>query len=379
MTIRRALIVEGPLLPSQAAHWSAFADLDVDLHMVGGLSAPGDDWWTTGETADITTHVMRPRGWVKRGQHWWIYPGLSDLIRRLKPDVVHVGAEPWALFYSQVLPVGIPTVGHGADNIWIHGGLVETRLRTARARSVLKRLSGYASWNTAGIRLAENFGFPAEGPTLVAPNRIPDPQPFEDAARRRTEHRVELGISDKTVVGYVGRLVPEKGLDWLIEAMARVVIPGTLLLIVGSGPSQVRYEQMARDLGVAARFTGGVPPERMPAIMASCDVLVVPSLTMPAWAEQFGRVVTEAMFAHTPVISSDSGSLPEVIGDAGLLVREDDRAQLAAAIRSLATNDDLRHSLGDRGWSRALQEYGPTPLARRLLMFWNDAVAFDVT
>jgi len=373
VTIRRAVIVEGPLLPSQAAHWSAFADLDVDLHMVGGLSAPGDDWWTTGKASDIATHVIRPRGWVTRGQHWWIYPGLSALIKRLKPDVVHVGAEPWGLFYSQVLPGGIPTVGHGADNIWVHGSPIETKIRITRARSILKRLSGYVSWNTAGIRLARKFGLPVERPTLVAPNRIPDPQSFEDAARRRDLHRAELGITDKTVVGFVGRLVPEKGLGWLIAALAEAHLPNTLLLAVGSGPQQPRYERMTRELGVAAHFTGGINPDRMPAMIASCDVLVVPSLTTPAWAEQFGRVVTEAMFAHTPVISSDSGSLPEVVGDTGLLVKEADQSQLADAIRSLVTDRDLRHSLGERGWKRSLEEYGPAPLARRILAFWNDA------
>ena len=374
MEVQRALVVEGPLLPSQAAHWAAFSRIGVDLHMVGGLAAPDDDWWTTGEVADITTHVLEPRGWVKRGQHWWVFPGLRDLVQRLQPDVIHVGAEPWALFFSQVLPSRIPTVAHGADNLWVHGSLLETKLRIARARSVLRRLSGYASWNTAGIELAREFGLPPERPTLLAPNRIPDPNPFDHAARSRAEHRAGLELGDQNVVGFVGRLVPEKGLGWLIEALAQAGLPNTLLLVVGSGPLQGHYEELAEQLGLRAQVLGGVDPERMPAIMASFDILVVPSLTTDAWAEQFGRVVMEAMFAGTPVVSSDSGSLPEVVSEAGSVVPENDRPALAAALSDLVRDQSLRTKLGGEGQRRSLESFGPAPLAQRILAFWHEAM-----
>ncbi len=190
----------------------------------------------------------------------------------------------------------------------------------------------------------------------------------------REEHRAVLNLSDKSVVGFVGRLVPEKGLGWLIEALAQTGLPDTLLLVVGSGPLQGHYEQLAGELGLDARFLGGINPERIPAIMASCDILVVPSLTTDAWAEQFGRVVMEAMFAGTTVVSSDSGSLPEVVGEAGIVVPEDDRPALTEALSTLIRDQDLRRKLGKEGQRTSLESFGPAPLAQRILAFWHEAL-----
>ena len=108
--------------------------------------------------------------------------------------------------------------------------------------------------------------------------------------------------------------------------------------MAGGGPQQADLERLAvqLDLGQHVVFLGRVGSTDMPAFFASIDVLVVPSRTMPTWKEQFGRVLVEAMACQTPVIGSDSGEIPHVIGDAGLVFPEGDAQALASHLLRLA-------------------------------------------
>ncbi len=368
----RALVIEGSLIPSQMAHWEAVQRHGIDVHLVGTLVGPKQDWWvTTVPDSAVSIHVHQPRGWVRRGSLWWMYPGLPSLIRRLQPDLIHVAAEPWALFYSQLDLRRYPTVGHGADNLWIHGGWLETTVRLRRARSILGRLAGFASWNTAGIEYARRFGLEPDAPTLVVPSRLSDPEPFIAASKDRDRLRSRDHVGGDLVIGFVGQVVAKKGLEWLIEAIAAAGFPNASLQVYGTGRDLGRMEALAARLGVPARFAGGVPAEQVPDAMATLDVLVVPSLTVPGWAEQFGRVALEGMFSGVSVITSDSGALPEVVGDAGIVVPEGDVTSLARELSRLGQDESLRIRLGEAGRARALSVFSPDAIARSLENFWN--------
>jgi glycosyltransferase involved in cell wall biosynthesis len=113
---------------------------------------------------------------------------------------------------------------------------------------------------------------------------------------------------------------------------------------------------LAAQLGLAQHvtFLGRVGSTSMPAFFASMDVLTVPSRTTPTWKEQFGRVLVEAMACQTPVIGSDSGEIPHVIGDAGLIFAEGDAQALASLLLRLAGDPALRAELSRRGRARVL-------------------------
>ena len=125
-------------------------------------------------------------------------------------------------------------------------------------------------------------------------------------------------------IGYAGRLVHEKGIRSLARALAHVTSDWQLK-ILGSGPSTIACPT-ARGLKISARvsFAPWVASGEMPQFYNSLDILAVPSLTQPNWKEQFGRVIMEAMACGVPVIGSDSGEIPQVIGDAGVIVPERD-------------------------------------------------------
>ncbi len=155
------------------------------------------------------------------------------------------------------------------------------------------------------------------------------------------------------MIGFVGRLIPAKGLRILLEAAARLTADFTLL-IDGQGPYRADLEGTARALGLSARLVFMEPShEEVPEYLACMDALVLPSYTTPQWTEQFGRVLVEAMACGVPVVGSTSGAIPSVIGDAGLVFPERDAAALAKCLERLTTEPALREDLRRRGLERA--------------------------
>jgi len=119
------------------------------------------------------------------------------------------------------------------------------------------------------------------------------------------------------------------------------------------------------------RLIGPVPFEQVPTVMASLDALVLPSLTTRDNREQYGRVITEAMASGVPVIASDSGAIPDVVGDAGIIVSEGSRADLAAELRRVSQDPAFRSSLAEAGLARAQTAFSPAVEAERLRGFWR--------
>ncbi|MFZ1794096.1 MAG: glycosyltransferase, partial [Anaerolineae bacterium] len=114
---------------------------------------------------------------------------------------------------------------------------------------------------------------------------------------------------------------------------------------------------------------------QMPAFYAGLDALVVPSRTMPNWKEQFGRVIIEAMACGVPVIGSSSGEIPNVIGDAGLIFREDDVAGLQAQLQTLMASPALRESLGLAGRKRMMDNFTMRRVAQKSVEIYRSLAA----
>jgi glycosyltransferase involved in cell wall biosynthesis len=183
--------------------------------------------------------------------------------------------------------------------------------------------------------------------------------------------RTELGL-EGTVIGYVGRLVPEKGLDVLLLACSQLAGRFTVL-IVGDGADKVRLEAMAKSLGLAdrCRFVGAVDHSSVAEYMNAMDIFVLPSRTTTHWKEQFGRVLVEAMACKVAVVGSDSGAIPEVVADAGRIFPEGDRTALATILTKLLTDATLLQNTRERGYRRALANFTVERLAERVLTIWR--------
>lgn len=374
----RVLLVAGVLVARHMAIWKQVCRQGVDLQIEGALRhlPSAGPWWRPEEPDFCPVHSVRPLSMPRRGQNWWYYPGLRERIASLRPDVVHVAAEPWAVRVSQALASGVPVVVHSADNMFLHGHRWAAVIRRRRLREMLPQLAGFASWNSAGLGLARSHGLPAGVPTLVAPAELPDPAEFVISAAARSTAREGLGLAPGEIgLGFFGRLEQEKGPLLLIRSFLEADLAGARLFIFGGGSLAGAVEEQAARAGGRICVMGPVPLERVPELVASMDIAVVPSITTPVVAEQFSRAAVEAMMASTPLIVANCGALPEVVGSAALVVEEGSEAALTAAITHLATDDRARRELAEKGLARARTAYAPEVIAGGLVRLWSEAVS----
>lgn len=185
---------------------------------------------------------------------------------------------------------------------------------------------------------------------------------------------VSLGVnmydgatSEEDFILFTGRLVGTKGVRYLIEAMRSV---DSRLVIMGQGPEAERLKALAKRFGVEDKvtFTGHVSEEEKVRLMSSCKIFAIPSLF-----ESFGLAVAEAMTYGKPVVASDVGGLPEVVGDGGILVPPRSPSDIAAALNRLLKDDDLRHDMGQRA-KRHIARFSWDNIASRMEQIYRNEV-----
>jgi len=174
-------------------------------------------------------------------------------------------------------------------------------------------------------------------------------------------------------VGFVGRFSPEKGLDTLIKSVS-LLSDDCVLVLVGSGPEEVKLKAMVDRLGLSARvrWVPWVESSEVPEYMNAFDVLVLPSRTRRNIKEQFGRMLIEAMGCETCVVGSDSGEIPQVIGNAGLVFAEGNEQELAERLQRLMDDPALCQSLRRRGRQRVLEKFTYFRIAERTVGFYRN-------
>jgi glycosyltransferase involved in cell wall biosynthesis len=165
--------------------------------------------------------------------------------------------------------------------------------------------------------------------------------------------------ADALVTLYVGRLIQEKGVVELVQAFAKVADRRGHLVLVGSGNQQLRLRAAAHALGVGDRVhvLPGISHGAMPDAYLAADVVAAPSLPTPYWEEQFGMVLVEAMACGRPLLTTSSGAIAEVVGDAAEIVPAYDVATLARALGGLLNDRERRAALGAAGRHRAERRY----------------------
>ena len=205
------------------------------------------------------------------------------------------------------------------------------------------------------------------GPLTILPQLGVDTDLFSGGDGKEVRRRLGL---HQFVIGYAGRLVPEKGLRVLMDALRS--FKGQFdLLVVGSGEMENELRAWASTLptGKNLHLQKSVPHAQIPELMQAMDVFVLPSLTTPQWKEQFGHVLIEAMACEVAVIGSNSAEIPNVIGPSGIVVPEGDSNRLCAALQQLADNASKRIDLANKGRLRVLEKYTNEKIASHTLEF----------
>lgn len=195
-----------------------------------------------------------------------------------------------------------------------------------------------------------------------------------------------LGIGKREkVILFTGRLVWEKGIYDLLYAARLVSLDSRLrnenirFIVIGKGPESEGVRNRVRELGVAHLFTfiESYPYHKMHEMFNMADIFVLPSISTRSWKEQFGMVLIEAMACGLPVISTHSGSIPEVVGDAGILVQSNDPGALSGAIVKLLQDDILRRELSIKGRERAINEFDSQKIAHRFGLLFEELAQYS--
>ena len=296
--------------------------------------------------------------------------GIRRTVRRIHAewsiDVIHAHMmvpDGWAA--SRIGPeLGVPTVGtaHRADVLDIPAQGAKSRMQVAEA---IRSLDAVVTVSRAIGDAADAIARPKR-PITVVPNGA-DAEVF--LPRDPVEARRRLGIPEGgPVVSYVGKLVPRKGVDTLIESMGVLAAReggAPHLVMAGIGPMRESLEQRASELGVADRITwlGKVPHDDVGWVMSTGDVFILPSLS-----EGLPTVVCEAMACGLPVVATAVDGTPEIVDEpaTGLLVQPHDIDGIAAALSRLLDDPALRAQMGAEALRRSAADYTWAANARRM-------------
>ena len=300
--------------------------------------------------------------------HLHYYPTLARELAALRPDVLHMDEEPYNLATWLALraagQAGARATFFTWQNLYRRYPPPFSAMEQANYGRAAVAIAG--SQDAAGVLRQKGYG----GEIAVIPQFGVDPEAFAPCRDKPS------GPAGGLCIGYAGGLVHEKGVDLLLRAFATLG-PRSSLLLAGEGEERAVLEQLAQDLGILERvtFLGRQASNSMAAFYNTLDVLVLPSRTQANWKEQFGRVLVEAMACQVPVVGSDSGEIPNVIGDGGLIFAEGDVQALGACLLRLANDAGLRQRLGERGRRRVLAHYTMGKIAEQTLAVYAALLA----
>jgi len=301
---------------------------------------------------------------------WYDWRALTTLVRDGRFDVVYAWQEPYILAGYEIAQALEKTPSRFI-------------FRTAQSlvkrypppfnhfeRSVLARAQGWVAGGELVRQAMLAKGFP-EATSRILPLAV-DPEEFRPADEaQKMRVRDGLGLQGP-VIGFVGRLVPQKGISLLLQALEQVRGHFSVVFL-GSGPLESMIHTWARRNNLSSRVRVLLAKHvEVPKYISAFDLLVAPSQTTPQWREQFGRMVIEAFACRVPVLVSDSGEPPFVVGEAGRVLPEHDAKAWADAISALLESPGERARLGEAGYARCLSRYTPQVVAKQRLAFYRE-------
>jgi glycosyltransferase involved in cell wall biosynthesis len=314
-----------------------------DVHVVCPPTWPeGGSVVRAAPEREVPVHVVPVHGRTHPILFWYSPRALRRVVAQVRPHLIDVHEEPYSLAAAFALRAAgdLPVCVYTAQNIHRR---YPAPFRQLERRVLARAAAAYPCSTEAGeVLRAKGFG----GALHVLPLGVSEPLPRASGNGRLR-------------VGFVSRLVPEKGGRNAIAAFAQASAGlDADLEIVGSGPEEQSLRDSAAALGLngSVCFAGAVDQDEALARIGSYDVLLVPSLSTSRWKEQFGRVAAQALAVGTPVLASASGSLPEVLDGCGELAREGDVNDLAGKLGVLLRDPVRRAELAVLGRKRATEQ-----------------------
>jgi alpha-maltose-1-phosphate synthase len=294
---------------------------------------------------------------------------MCDLKKLTKDLDLIYSADEWYPYTYQAIKTGIPTIVMEWENIpFIPEGIPYSKI---------KKYNREHATHFVAITQKAKEALIIEG---LEPDRISiipaglDCEKFKPM-EKNVQLAKKLGINkDSMRILFVGRLVPEKGIFDTLTAFSMLLkkVENIELLVVGSGSPTILFQikQLVANLKISnkVKFLGSIKYSQMPKIHNLADIFCLPSIPTKTWAEQFGYSMVEAMACGKPVISTLSGSIPEVVKDriTGILVKPNNPAGLETALEELVFNEREREIFGNEGRKWVLQSFEANLIAGKL-------------
>lgn len=316
----------------------------------------------------IALNTVRPGNELLYG---YKFLALLSLLKKINPDVIHVeqGAHAYSYFQAMVCAKLLRLKSKFCFFTWINW----EQKHSWKYNLGWKFIEWFTRRHTNGI-IAGNHDaaklLKKNYPTLpiaVLPQLGVNTQIFTPAFKE-TNH----------IIGYIGRLVEEKGIMHLLKAFEQLhpLFPSWQLLIVGSGSHKKTLIDFVATHHLASYvdFFDPVPHEKIATLLKSIGILVLPSYDTPSWKEQFGHVLIEAMACKIPVIGSTGGEIPNVVQNAGLVFDQTNVTQLKNCLEKLMSRDEERKVVGEQGYHKVNQEFTHDSIAKKTYDFWHTIV-----
>ena len=347
--------------------WVEQSDVDVDL--VVPPAWPENNQWVTAEAEASSPYrfTIVPAYRLGRVASYFFHPLVFlKTVRHVRPDIVYAEEEPWSLAAWQSMHAARSVNARFMFFTW------ENLLRRYKwvsrkiLRSVMDGANAAVAGNSDAVRVLTGRGFAK--PIKHLPQYGID---LSDSNGKASVPIAGIERLPRPRIAFVGRLEKEKGVHVLLRAAAGLKGQWSLI-ILGNGEERNPLYMSVREIGIEDRvvFLDGIPHRDVPGVMAGVDILVLPSITTDTWKEQFGRVLVEGMAAGVSVVGSDSGAIPEVVDDAGIVFPEGDSSALRTVLQRLIDSDETRRSYSLRGKVRA-EQYGNRRIAGEYYSFFR--------
>lgn len=292
---------------------------------------------------------------------WQIWQVVKDF----QPDIIQIEEEVFSLstlefaIWSRI--TGKPMVVFAWENMERNLSVLRGWVRDFVLNTVVLMLPG----NHDGANVLRKWGY--SGLMEIIPQIGVDTHLFAPKAVQKQNEIFNIG--------FLGRLVPEKGIDTIFGAVRHLQDQGLKCQITlcgsGRGENALRQEAQNQQIADLVIWRSGVRHDQAPEEISKFDVLVLPSRTAATWKEQFGHVLIEAMAMGVPVVGSNSGEIPNVIGRPDLIFPEGNAEKLASILQRMICEPEWREAAGRYGIDRVNRNYTHERIAERLLGLWQ--------
>ncbi len=340
---------------------------------------------------DQRTRTVDGDGWRIRFYDSVVLPGLPTAayvlrsitlgLRKFKPDILHIECDPFlpiflqTWLWSRLWAPKSRIVCTVKQNTYTSRGLIVDAIKDWFARRLQKRVDRFIVVNNGVAAIYhDRFGVDTDRMASITHMGVdtelfsPGPAPIDST-------------SDDLLFGYAGRLAEHKGVPDLLRAMriARERTGRNLrLTLLGGGPLRDELSQTARECDWLT-VTDSVPHREVAGFLRTLDAFVMPSRVLEFHVEHDGHAVLEAMACGLATIGADSGAIPEVLAESGLIVPDSNPEELATAIVTLASNPTLRKTLAEKARERIMERYSLDAVAARYGDVYRFVLDRDVT